>query len=113
MGPRRVLLRNPPGGLSGVVLDQVRPKRHGCGFGRNRPDSGPQWYGNAREDEQAFQAKRLGNLPSLRRQFTLPQMLLLLRGRGLALVFLVLLRHRRFGLIRRDSRLRSIGSDDW
>ncbi len=57
--------------------------------------------------------KRLGNLPSLRRQFTLPQMLLLLRGRGLALVFLVLLRHRRFGLIRRDSRLRSIGSDDW
>ena len=57
--------------------------------------------------------KRLGNLPSLRSQFTLPQMLLLLRGRGLALVFLVLLRHRRFGLIRRDSRLRSIGSDDW
>ena len=47
-----------PGGLSGVVLDQVRPKRHGCGFGRNRPDSGPQWYGNAREDEQTFQAKK-------------------------------------------------------
>lgn len=59
-----------------------------------------------------FQMKRLGNQPSLRRQSTLPQTLLLLLGLGIALIFLVLRSRRRCGLIRRDSGLRSIGGDD-